>query len=91
MAANEPNICKWFVEYKKVFHDLKITSPVQIWSGDETGIQNIPKEETVLHEKQKPAYQTIAADQGETSTVLTFVNGNVNSTYRCTACRLQYN
>ena len=29
MAANEPNICKWFVEYKKVLHDLNITSPVQ--------------------------------------------------------------
>ena len=75
MAANEPNICEWFVEYRKVLHDLNITSPVQIWSSDETGIQNIPKEEKVLCEKCKPAYQTIAADQGETSTMLTFVNG----------------
>ena len=24
MAANEPNICKWFVEYEKVLHDFKI-------------------------------------------------------------------
>ena len=40
-------------------------------------------------EKCKPAYQTTAADQGETSTVLTFLNGNVKSTNRCTACRLQ--
>ena len=31
MAANEPNIHKWFVEYKKVLHDLNIMSPVQIW------------------------------------------------------------
>ena len=89
MAANGPNISKWFVEYRKVLYDLNITSPVQIWSGDETGIQNIPKEEKVLCKKHKPAYQTIAADQGETSMVLTFVNGNVKSTYRHTACRLQ--
>ena len=56
-------------------HDFKITSPVQIWSGDETGVQNIPKEEKFLCDKCKPAYQSIAADQGETYTVLTFVNG----------------
>ena len=91
MAANETYICKWFVEYEKVLHDLNITSLVQILSSDETGIQNIPKEEKVLCKKCKPAYQTIAADQGETSTMLTFVNGNVKSTYRYTACRLQYN
>ena len=29
----------------------------------------------VLCVKCKPAYQTVGADQGETSTVLTFVNG----------------
>ena len=45
VAATEPNIHKWFVEYKKVLHDLNITSLVQIWFGDETGVQNIPKEE----------------------------------------------
>ena len=75
MAANEPNVCKWFVEYEKVLHDLKITSPVQILSSDQTDIQKVPKEEKVLCEKHKSAYQTIAADQVETSMVLTFVNG----------------
>ena len=45
MAANETNVCKWFVEYEKVLHDLNITSLVQIWSGDETCVQNIPKKE----------------------------------------------
>ena len=75
MAANEPNVHKWFVEYEKVLSDLRITSPVQIWSSDETGMQNIPKEEKVLHVKCKPAYQTVGADQGETSIVLSFVNG----------------
>ena len=75
MAANEPNVKKWFAEYKKVLLDLKINSPEQIWSGDETGIQNVPKEQVVVCVKGKKAYQTVAADQGETSTILTFVSG----------------
>ena len=75
MAANEPNVRKWFLEYKKVLNDLKINSPEQIWSGDEMGVQNVPKEEVVLCVKDKKAYQTVAAEQGEMSTILTFVNG----------------
>ena len=75
MAANEPNVRKWFLEYKKVLNDLNINSPEQIWSGDETGVQNVLKEEVVLCVKGKKAYQTVAAEQGETSTILTFVNG----------------
>ena len=75
MATNEPNMQKWFMEYKQVLNDLGITSPEQIWSGDETGVQNIPKEEKVVVVKRKPAYQTVGADQGETSTILTFISG----------------
>ena len=75
MAANEPNVQKWFDEYKQVLNDLGINSPEQIWSGDETGVQNIPKEEKVVVVKNKPAYQTVGADQGETSTILSFVSG----------------
>ena len=75
MAANEPNVRKWFLEYKKVLNDLKINSPEQIWSGDQMGVQNVPKEEVVLCVKGKKAYQTVTAEQGETSTILTFING----------------
>ena len=75
MAANEPNVRKWFTEYEQVLHDLHINSPEQIWSGDETGVQNVPKEEIVVCIKGKLSYQTVAADQGETSTILTFVSG----------------
>ena len=71
----EPNVRKWFAEYKQVLHDLHINSLEQIWSGDETGVQNMPKEEIVVCVKGKPSYQTVAADQGETSTILTFVSG----------------
>ena len=75
MAANEPNVRKWFVEYEKVLADLGINSPEQIWSGDEMGIQNVPKEEVVVCVKGKKVSQTVAKDQGETSSILTFVSG----------------
>ena len=75
MAASEPNVRKWFAEYKQVLRDLHINSPEQIWSGDETGVQNVPKEEIVVCVKDKLSYQTVAADQGGTSTILTFVSG----------------
>ena len=75
MAANEPNVRKWFAEYEQVLRDLYINSPEQIWSGNETGVQNVPKEEIVVCIKGKLSYQTVAADQGKTSTTLTFVSG----------------
>ena len=37
MAANEPNIKKWFKEYAEVLQKLHIQSPEYIWSGDKTG------------------------------------------------------
>ena len=75
MAANEPNVHKWFVEYEEVLRDLGINSPEQIWSGDETGVQNVPKEQLVVGATGTPASQTVSGEQGETSTFLSFVNG----------------
>ena len=69
MAANEPNIKKWFTEYAEVLQKLKIESPEQIWSGDKTGVQTVLKEEKYLGEVNEPLYSTVAADQGEMSTV----------------------
>ena len=61
MAANEANIHKWFVDYRKVLHDLNITSPVQIWSGDEAGIQNIPKRKrSSVRNVNQPIEKTIS-------------------------------
>ena len=37
--------------------------------------QNVPKEEFVLAQKQISANQIVSGEQGETSTILTFVNG----------------
>ena len=74
MAANEPNIKKWFKEYAKVLQKLHIQSPEYIWSGDETGVQTVLKEERYLGKVNEPFYSTVGADQGETSTVLSFIN-----------------
>ena len=74
MAANEPNIRHWFVEYNQVLKDLNIQSPEYIWSGDETGIQTVPKEERYLGEVNEPLYSQVAVEQGDTSTILSFVN-----------------
>ena len=56
MAANEPNIHNWFKEYQQVIKTSDIVSPKQIWSGDKTGVQNIPKEDKFLGEVKKPLY-----------------------------------
>ena len=53
---------------------MGIVSLEQIWPGDETGVQNIPKEDKFLGEVKKALVNQVPADQGETSTVFTFVN-----------------
>ena len=75
MSGNEPNVAKWFREYKQVLHDLHIVSPEQIWSGDESGVQNIPKERKVIAVAKKLCVSTVGAEKGETTSILTFVNG----------------
>ena len=53
MAGNESNICNWLKEYQQVIKTCGIVPPEQIWSGDETGVQNVPKEEKILGEVKK--------------------------------------
>ena len=48
MGANPTVISQWFDLLKKIQMEVGIVSPAQIWSGDETGVQNIPKEIKVL-------------------------------------------
>ena len=52
----------------------KSSRPDHICSGDKMGVQNIPKEDKFLGKVKKPLYNQMPADQGEMSTVLTFVN-----------------
>ena len=74
MRANPTAISNWFSLLEKIKTEFRILSPCQIWSGDETGIQNVPKEVKVLGVKKIRTFQQVSGEQGETSTVLTFVN-----------------
>ena len=76
MGANPTMIRNWFKLLKDVEGTAGIISPDQIdlWSGDETGIQNVPKEVKVLGMKHIRTFQQVSSEQGETSTVLSFVS-----------------
>ena len=74
MGANPTVIRKWFDLLKKIQTEVGIVSPAQIWSGDKTGVQNIPKEIKVLGIKNIRTFQQVSSEQGETSTILSFVN-----------------
>ena len=74
MGANETVILNWFKLLKEIKDKFDILSPCQIWSGDETGVQNVPKEVKVLGCKKIRTFQQVSGEQGETSMVLTFVN-----------------
>ena len=74
MGANPTVILNWFSLLEEIKTKFRILSPCQIWSGDETGIQNVPKEVKVLGVKKIQTFQQVSGEQGETSTFLTFVN-----------------
>ena len=74
MGANETVISNWFKLLKEIKDKFDILSLCQIWSGDETGVQNVPKEVKVLSCKKIITFQQVSGEQGETSMVLTFVN-----------------
>ena len=74
MGVNPTVIGNWFKLLKKVEDKAEIISPDQIWSGDETGIQNVPKEVKVLGMKNIRTFQQVSSEQGETSTILSFVS-----------------
>ena len=45
---------------------LNISSPEQIWNCDETGYQDVPKEQEVVGETGVDAYNIVSNEQGET-------------------------
>ena len=74
MGANKTFISNLFKLLKEIKDKFDNLSPCQIWSGDEMGIQNVPKEVKVLGCKKIRTFQQVSGEQGEMSTVLTFVN-----------------
>ena len=59
---------------KKIQDTAGIISPDQIWFGNETGVQNVPKEVKVLGVKHIRTFQQVSLEQGETCTILSFVS-----------------
>ena len=86
MGANK-TVIKLLKEIKDKFD---ILSPCQIWSGDETGVQNVPKEVKVLGCKKIRTFQQVSVEQGEMSMVLTFVNAAGQWTLYIHWCGSQY-
>ena len=79
MGENQTMISNWFYLLQDIKNKFGILSPCQIWSRDETGIQNVPKEVKVLGCKNIRTFQQVSGEQGEMSTVLTFVNATGQS------------
>ena len=76
MCANPSTVASFFDQYKKVCDQYNIELPLYIWNCDESGVQDVPKEEVVVGEK---ANSQVPTECGEISTVLTFTNaaGNI--------------
>ena len=79
MCANPTTVEKFFDQYKKVCTQYSIESPLYIWNCDESGVQDVPKEEEVVGVVGEKANTQVPNECGEISTVLTFANaaGNV--------------
>ena len=65
MGANETVISNWFKLLKEIKDKFDILSPCQIWSGDETGVQNVPKEVKVLGCKKIRTFQQVVGNRGD--------------------------
>ena len=74
MGANPEVVRKFFNQLEQVLSDLNVVSLQQIWNCDESGCQDVPKEDGVIGETGVPQYCTVPKEQGETSTILTFAN-----------------
>ena len=64
----------FFTQYQEVCTEHNIDLPLYIWNCDESGVQDIPKEDEVIGVKEKKANRQGPSKRGETSTILTFAN-----------------
>ena len=62
MGANKTVISNWFKLLKEIKDKFDILSPCQIWSGDETGVQKVPKEVKVLGCKKIRTFQQVSGE-----------------------------
>ena len=74
MCANPTTVQKFFTQYAQLLKDKNVDSPYYIWNCDESGVQDVPKEEEVIGVVHEKANSQVPSEHGETSTVLTFAN-----------------
>ena len=74
MCANKPTIEKFFNMYEHLLKMFKIESSTNIWNTDKSGVQDVLKEEEVIGVTGEKAHTMSPKEQGETTTVLTFLN-----------------
>ena len=74
MCTNKPTIDKSFNLYQDLLQKLNIKSLMHIWNTDESGVQDVLKEEQVIGVTGEKAHTMSPKEQGETTTVLTFAN-----------------
>ena len=74
MCANKPTIDKFFNLYQDLLQKFNIESPRHIWNTDESGVQDVPKEEQVIGVTGEKAHTMSPKEQGKTTTVLMFAN-----------------
>ena len=48
MCANKLTVDKFFNLYEKIVKDYHIESPMNIWNCNESGVQDVSKEQEVL-------------------------------------------
>ena len=75
MAMNPVQVEKFFKLLKKWVREWEIEfKPNHIWNVDETGIINVPKERKVIGITREHVFQTVADENGTTTTVVSFVS-----------------
>ena len=74
MCTNPITIGAFFTQYHQICEDFDIISPMYIWNCDESGVQDVPKEDEVIGVVGEKAQHQGPSDRVETSTVLTLAN-----------------
>ena len=64
MGTNPTAISDWFNILQEIKEKCAILSPYNIWSGDETWVQNVPREVKVLGMKKIRTFQQVSGEQG---------------------------
>ena len=73
--VNTGQVDKFFAQYRDWIDDWGLElRPNQIWNCDECGVGDVPKERAVVGVMQERAFQTVARDKPENTTILSFIS-----------------